>query len=164
MDPVLTLGAFGSVCLLCAGLQQPLVDSSAIHLGGTFVYSTVSRKVDGSSGVPPAIVFPGETADTTPHGAAISLSWQTPAPKGLGVGTPAFELTGGIVEAISHTESDSKDANGQVVANGSGNGRFESFYGVVRIPLGTRSSVEAGLEVPFNRSRDLMVSGAGNFY
>lgn len=164
MDPVLTLGAFGSVCLLCGSLQQPLVEVSAIHLGGTFVYSTVSRKIDGATGVPPAIAFPGENADTTPHGAAISLSWQTPASKGLGVGTPAFELTGGIVEAISHTESDSKDAGGQVVANGSGNGRFESFDGVVRIPLGTRSSLEAGLEVPFNRSRDLMVSGAGNFY
>ena len=164
MDPVLTLGAFGSVCLLCGSLQVPLVESSAIHLGGTFVYSTVTRKVDGASGVPPAISFPGESADTTPHGAAISLSWQTPAPKGLGVGTPAFEVTGGVVEAISHTESNSKDTSGQVAANGSGNGRFESFYGVVRVPLGLCHSLEAGVEVPFNRSRDLTVSGVGNLY
>jgi hypothetical protein len=164
MDPVLTLGAFGSVCLLCGSLQVPLVESSAIHLGGTFVYSTVTRKVDGASGVPPAISFPGESADTTPHGAAISLSWQTPAPKGQGVGTPAFEVTGGVVEAISHTESNSKDTSGQVAANGSGNGRFESFYGVVRVPLGLCHSLEAGVEVPFNRSRDLTVSGVGNLY
>ena len=164
MDPILTLGAFGSVCLLCGSLQVPLVESSAIHLGGTFVYSTVTRKVDGASGVPPAISFPGESADTTPHGAAISLSWQTPAPKGLGVGTPAFEVTGGVVEAISHTESNSKDTSGQVAANGSGNGRFESFYGVIRVPLGLCHSLEAGVEVPFNRSRDLTVSGVGNLY
>lgn len=71
MDPVLALGAFGSVCLLCGTLQTPLVESSAIHLGGTFVDSTVTRKVDTSSGVPPAIAFPGENADTTPHGAAV---------------------------------------------------------------------------------------------
>lgn len=164
MDPILTLGAFGSVCLLCGSLQVPLVESSAIHLGGTFVYSTVTRKVDGASGVPPAISFPGESADTTPHGAAISLSWQTPAPKGLGVGTPAFEVTGGVVEAISHTESNSTGPGGQVAVNASGNGRFESFYGVVRIPLGVRQSLEAGVEVPFNRSRDLTVSGVGNLY
>ena len=164
MDPILTLGAFGSVCLLCGSLQVPLVESSAIHLGGAFVYSTVTRKVDGASGVPPAISFPGESADTTPHGAAISLSWQTPAPKGQGVGTPAFEVTGGVVEAISHTESNSKDTSGQVAANGSGNGRFESFYGVVRVPLGLCHSLEAGVEVPFNRSRDLTVSGVGNLY
>ena len=163
MDPVLTLGAFGSVCLLCGSLQPPLVESPAIHLGGTFVYSTVTRKVDRASGVPPAIAFPGESADTTPHGAAISLSWQTPAPKGKGVGTPAFEVTGGIVEAISHTESDSMNPGGQVAVNGSGNGRFESFHGVVRVPVGAHS-IEAGVEVPFNRSRDLIVAGVGNFY
>lgn len=164
MDPVLTLGAFGSVCLLCGSLLPALVESPAIHLGGTFVYSTVTRKVNGSSGVPPAIDFPGESADTTPHGAAISLSWQTPAPEGLGAGTPAFEVTGGITEAISHTESNSTDPSGQIAANASGNGRFESFYVLVRVPLADRHSVEAGVEVPFNRSRDLIVSGAGNFY
>lgn len=164
MDPVLTLGAFGSVCLLCGSLEPPLVESSAIHLGGTFVYSTVTRKVNGASGVPPAIAFSGEHADTTPHGAGISLSWQTPARKGLGVGTPAFEVAGGVVEAISHTESDSKNSLGQVAVNGSGDGRFESFHGVVRIPLGLRHSLEAEVEVPFNRSRDLIVAGVGNFY
>jgi hypothetical protein len=163
VDPVLTLGAFGSVCLLCGSPQPPLVESSAIHVGGVFIYSTVTRRVDKASGVPPAIDFPGESADTTPHGAGISISWQAPAPIGLGVGTPAFELTGGVVEAISHTESNSTDPTGNVAVNGSGNGRFESFYGVVRIPLGVHS-IEAGVEVPFNRSRDLIVPGVGNFY
>jgi hypothetical protein len=163
VDPVLTLGAFGSVCLLCGSLQPALVESPAIHVGGVYIYSTVTRKVETASGVPSAISFPGESADTTPHGAGISFSWQAPAPNGLGVGTPAFELTGGVVESISHTESNSTNPAGDVAVNGSGNGRFESFYGVVRIPLGAHA-VEAGVEVPFNRSRDLIVPGVGNFY
>jgi hypothetical protein len=166
MDLVFRLSALGSVCLLCGRIQNPVTESSAFQASGSYLYTTVQREVNGVSGVAagPGVFALGDAADSTPHGVGIGISWVKAAGQGLGVGTPALEVTVGIVDATSHTEADTRDGSGLSAFNGSGNGRFETFWGLGRIPIGERHSAELAIEFPFNRSRDLLVSGPDNLY
>jgi hypothetical protein len=166
MDLVFRLSAFGSVCLLCGQILNPVEEPSAFRAVGGYVYATAEREVTGASGA--ALGSRGlalaDSADSTPHGAAIEVSWVEASPKGIGAGTPALELALGVVEAFSHTEADTLDDSGVSVVNSSGNARFETFWFRGRVPFAPRHSLEAAVEIPFNRSRDLIVSGPGNVY
>ncbi len=166
MDLVFRLSAFGSVCLLCGSSLSPLPESSVFQLSALYAHATLQREVTGATGAPAAsaVLAVGDAADNTPHGAAIEIAWARRPPDGLGAGTPRLELALGIAEGLSHTEADTLNGAGESVVNSSGNTRFETFWLLARIPVAKRVSLEAAVEVPFNRARDEIDYGAGDLY
>lgn len=149
MDLLFRLSAFGALCLLCGGTSFAPPDGSAIRLQGTYLYSTLERGVERTSG--PVGVPDLESADTTPHGVALEAA-SVRASK-FGAGTPEFELMGGVLVGSSHTEA--KTSFGLAT----GNGRVESYALLARLPLGGSGSIEGALDIPYFRSHDDLSSG-----
>ncbi|MGE5345177.1 MAG: hypothetical protein ACM3JH_04405 [Acidithiobacillales bacterium] len=166
MDLVFRLSAFGSTCLLCGRLLNPVVVPSAFELSGAYVHTDLRREVTGAEGaaLQGGGLAVGDEASDTPHGVGIEGAFVKSAPKGTGAGTPALEVALGVVGGFSHTEADTLDPSGAVVLNASGDARFETFWLRARAPVALRGSAEAAVEIPFNRSRDLVVYGPGNLY
>jgi hypothetical protein len=163
MDLVSRLSLLGSLCLLCGSLTLPTT-APVFGLSGAYVYTSLTRTADKASGPTGGALGADEKSDSTPHGVALEGSWRRPAPDGLGAGTPALEITGGVLEANTHTEAQTHDAPGQPLVQATGNGRHETFWGLVRLPFGPRSSIEAAVEVPFHRTRDFVSADGSNLH
>ena len=157
MITVSPLNVFGTLCLLCATFLTPSVDRQQLELSAAFTYTSLQRSVTSSNGAPQTSLT-YNAADETPHGLLAEAAWFKPAPAGEGVGTPAFELRVGIIEATAHSESLITDVGHAVLVQGSATGRFESVA-VGRAQLGRHGSLEASFERPYYRSKGIVVTG-----
>ena len=158
MITVSPLNVFGTLCLLCATFLTPSVDRQQLELSAAFTYTSLQRSVTSSNGAPQTSLT-YNAADETPHGLLAEAAWFKPAPAGEGVGTPAFELRVGIIEATAHSESLITDVGHAVLVQGSATGRFESVAVLGRAQLGRHGSLEASFERPYYRSKGIVVTG-----
>lgn len=124
-----------AACILCAGL---LLGRDAPPLYGfngeiTGAYGTFQRQTETSSG--------RSYSDTTGKFPLVALGWTRPAAPGLGAGTPAWEVSGRLGWAASHSESAEPEET-PVPVFATGSGRFENVALAFRAPLAQRSSAE----------------------
>jgi hypothetical protein len=140
-----------SVCIFCAGMLFPVDFSpppgySAEVFAG---YGTLQRQVTSGS---PLI---DDRGDATVKGTGVGLRWVGASPEGLGAGTPPAEVRLRFSFPNSHDEgSQSAASPEQVVATG--NGRYENFAAIFRVPVATADSVELGFEQRRQKITDLL--------
>jgi hypothetical protein len=158
MGTVSPLNIFGTLCFVCSTFLYPGGDQAQLELSSSFSYTTLQRSVVRASGAAQT-GFPYNAADETPHGLLTEAAWFKPAEAGRGVGTPAFEVRAGVIEANSHTESLITLQRDAAVIQGGGNGRFEPIWILMRYPLGAQGSLETSLERPYYRGESLVVTG-----
>jgi hypothetical protein len=158
MGTVSPLNIFGTLCFVCSTFLYSGGDHPELELSASFSYTTLQRSVVSANGAAQnGIAY--NAADETPHGLLMEAAWFKPARAGLGVGTPAFEVRAGIIEANSHTESLITREGEEAFIQGGGSGRFEPIWILMRYPLGAQGSLEASLERPYYRGESLVVTG-----
>ena len=144
-------------CLFCAGLLlgMDLAPHSgwAVEVGGA--YATIGRRYPLGAGR-------DDVSDTTGKFLMMGFGQSRPAPDGLGAGTPGFEWRFRIAVAPAHDEQKQGDfAPGETTA--AGNGRFENFALLARLPVGERDSIEvSGARKNFDAT-DLVDEGGQKF-
>lgn len=155
------LGAYGVLCLLCAGpgdLTRPDPPSARWNIEAAGVYATFQRPLLDEKGIAegPGDEFDG--GDTTPHGVAVEAGRRWPST--AGAGSPRKEFAFGVLEATTHNEAQTKKPYGtQPTINTTGNGRFESVWIKVRYPVSERGSLELAVDRPYYTEADIVVAG-----
>lgn len=124
-----------AACIYCASLflgrdAPPLYGFTGEIMGA---YGTLERRTESSSG--------RSYSNTTGKFPLVALGWTRPAAPGMGTGTPAWEASGRLGWAASHTESAEPESDpAPIFATGSG--RFENVALAFRGALAPSGSAE----------------------
>ncbi len=119
-------------------------------------YATLQRE-NRSLGLPR-----GDLSDVTVKSPLVGLRWSRLAADGLGAGTPAAEVRVLAAFGPSHDEAQEADSLPARI-QATGDGRFENFALIGRLPLGPRDSLEAGIEHRRHKITDLVNAGESYF-
>ncbi len=124
-----------AACIYCASLflgrdAPPLYGFTGEILGA---YGTLRRQTESSSG--------RSYSDTTGKFPLVALGWTRPATLGMGAGTPAWEASGRLGWAASHSESAEPESDlAPILATGAG--RFENVALAFRGAFARNGSAE----------------------
>jgi hypothetical protein len=155
------VGTFGALCLLCPGTEELAfpVSSAGWTIGTGEFYSSFQRSISSARGYPSLPdTRPLDGGDTTPHGLLLEVSRQEPAVTG-GVGSPGREIAAGMLVAPTHNEAITDRLGDQPHLAATGNGRIESLWLKVRLPLGPSGSFEAAVDRPYFTEADVFTVG-----
>jgi hypothetical protein len=140
-----------SVCIFCVGMLFP-VDfapppgySAEVFAG----YGTLQRQVTSGS------TLVEDRADTTVKATGVSLHWASAPALALGAGTPPGEVRLRFSFPNSHDES-SQSSVSPTQVTATGNGRYENFAGIFRVPVADADSLELGVEQRRQKITDLL--------
>lgn len=134
-----------NACIFCAATLLGRELSVPPGLGAEIAmsYATLARRYD--SGSPPL-----DTSDVTAKFVSIGIGKARMPEGGLGAGTPDKEWRLRVALAPSHDEE-----SGLAAANG--NGRYENYAFVYRLPLGGHDSLEAAANRRKHDATDLIL-------
>ena len=124
-----------AACIYCASLflgrdAPPLYGFTGEVMGA---YGTLRRQTE----TPPGRSY----SDTTGKFPFVAIGWTRPAAPGMGAGTPAWEVSGRLGWAASHSESfQPVEAPDSILSSGAG--RFENVAIAVRGAVATDGSAE----------------------
>ncbi|HTD53468.1 MAG TPA: hypothetical protein VK780_10625 [Thermoanaerobaculia bacterium] len=144
-------------CLFCAGLLlgvdlAPPIGWNA-ELGAA--YSSIGRRLDLASGTEDASRVIGRFG-------LIGIGANRAARDGLGAGTPELEWKVRVALAPSRSDQ-SQSPSGPGQTSASGDGRFENYALLVRLPLSPRDSIEAtGTRKNHDSTEQLRSGGEGS--
>jgi hypothetical protein len=147
-----------SACVFCAsmllGMDLPPRPGLGAELG--FSYATLARRYEIGTTV--------DTSDVTPKFVLVGMGFARFAPGGLGAGTPEFEWRARVAFGTSHDEQQrlAQPELGLPRVLSNGTGRAENFALLLRLPIGSRDSVEIAGEGRNNRSTDVVNIGGEN--
>jgi hypothetical protein len=160
------VGTFGAFCLLCPGGEElafPVPAAAWTVQTGAF-YSSFQRRISSATGYPSLPDFrPLDGGDTTPHGLFLEVGRQEPPAAG-GVGSPGLEIAAGMLVAPTHNEAVTGPIGDQPQVAATGNGRFESLWLRVRLPLGPSGSFEAAVDRPYFTEADVFTVGTDLYF
>jgi len=146
-----------AACVFCASLlfSSPMAPPRGFGADLGVGYATLERR-DEPAGQH------RDLADTTAKFIFIGLGGARPAAPGLGAGTPAAQWRLRFAFAPSHDDQD-QNAHGPGFVASSGNGRYENFEILGRVPIGRRDSIEAAWSRRYSRTTDLFDEGAQRY-
>jgi len=124
-----------AACIYCASLILGRDAPSLYGFTGEIMgaYGTFERRTESSSG--------RSYSNTTGKFPLVALGWTRPAATGMGAGTPAWEASGRLGWAASHTESAEPESD-PAPSFATGSGRFENVALAFRGALVGNGSAE----------------------
>ncbi len=150
------MGDLVSACVFCAGLllgmDAPVWSGVSADVGVS--YATAARSIRTEGG--------HDLSDVTPKFLFVSAGGARPPRGDLGAGTPEAEWRLRIALAPSHDEQEQTPFSTQNTT-ATGTGRYENFGILLRQPLGSRDSIEAGGNRRTHKGTDLVDLGGERF-
>jgi hypothetical protein len=148
-----------SACVFCAGLflGSELKPREGFGVDVGFSYATLARRWD-VVGAEPARV---DGSDVTPKFVLVGLGQAKQPKDGLGAGTPAFQWKLAVGFAPSHDEQELKAATNVEPITTTGNGRYENYGFLGRLPVSAADSVELVAGRRIDNSTDIVNYGGG---
>ncbi|HEY3202765.1 MAG TPA: hypothetical protein VGL03_03795 [Thermoanaerobaculia bacterium] len=146
-----------SACVFCAGMLLGMDLPPRTGLGADigFSYATLARRYQAT----PERV---DSSDTTPKFVLIGLGGARAASELLGAGTPQLEWRIRVAFAAPHAEQELKASPDLARVAATGDGRYENFAVLGRLPLGARDSVELAIDRRFHQASQLVNIGEEN--
>jgi hypothetical protein len=140
-----------SACVFCLGMLfnvdfTPPAGYSADVFAG---YGTLQRQVTAGS------LLVDDRSAATLKGTGVGIRWTRPAANGLGAGTPASEVRLRFAFPNSHDEV-SQSGSSPMSATATGDGRYENFACIFRVPVELADSLEFGFEQRRQKITDLV--------
>ena len=146
-----------SACIFCAGfllgVDLPPRPGLSPEIG--LSYSTLDRQIPSTSETPHDF----DVSDVTPKFVLIGFGNAHEASGDLGAGTPAFEWRVRVAFGPSHDDQIRKSTIGEPQIQTDGTGRYENFALLGRFPLGSRDSIEIGLDRRNQHATDVINIG-----
>ncbi|MFY9550925.1 MAG: hypothetical protein WAU32_07230 [Thermoanaerobaculia bacterium] len=129
-----------SACVFCAGLflGSELTPRQGFGVDIGFSYATLARRYDVVGADPTRV----DGSDVTPKFVLIGLGQSRQPADGLGAGTAAFQWRVRVAFAPSHDEQERKLANNFEAIHATGNGRYENYEVLGRLPVTAADSAE----------------------
>jgi hypothetical protein len=145
-----------NACIFCAGflLSGGLTPRDGLSTEIGLSYATLSRELK-----PQVVEERVDVSDVTPKFLLIGLGNAHPAAGDLGAGTPAFEWRVRIAFAPSHDEQIRQGTSSLPQIETDGTGRYENFSLLGRFPMGSRDSLEVGLNRRAQKATDVLNIG-----
>ncbi len=148
-----------NACVFCAGLflGSELKPREGFGVDVGFAYATLARRWNVVGAVPERV----DGSDVTPKFVLVALGQAKQPKDGLGAGTPAFQWRLAVAFAPSHDEQELKPATNVEPINTTGNGRYENYELLGRLPVSATDSVELIAGRRIDNSTDVVNYGGG---